>query len=82
MTKKWLSQAKAIYELRSQLVHGSQSIYRSDYFDLAFDPFKLAVPTILSACIVFYKLGLDTTKYEPKLQSMFDELVEEYNGEE
>ena len=80
--EKSLSQAKAIYKLRSKLVHGSQSIYRSGYLDLDFDPFKLAVPTILSACIEFDKLGLDITKYEPKLQSMFVQLVEEYNGEE
>lgn len=75
--EKWLSQAEAIYELRSQLVHGSQSICKSQYLDLDFDPFKLAVPTILSACIEFDKLGLDTIKYEPKLQSMFTQLVEE-----
>lgn len=71
---KWHSKAEKAYSLRSDLVHGSQSIYRNYETKLEFDPFQLACQTILSACIGFYKLGLELNAYETKLKSMYSEL--------
>lgn len=73
---KWKSEAKKAYELRSDLVHGSQSIYKTYETKLNFDPFQLACPTILSACILFYKLGLELSPYEDKLKNTYLELSE------
>lgn len=74
--EKWKSQAKKSYQLRSDLVHGSQSLYNSYNIELDFDPFKLAYPAILSACIGFYMLGLELQSYEKKLKNMYFELSE------
>lgn len=73
---EWYSKAKEVYKLRSNFVHGSQSIYKTYETELGFDPFKLACPTILSACILFYKLGLELNPYEEKLESIYFELSE------
>lgn len=73
---KWKSKAQKVYQLRSDLVHGSQSIYKTYETKLEFDPFQLASSTILSACIGFYKLGLDLNPYEKKLKNMYSEISE------
>lgn len=73
---KWHNKAKKIYKLRSNFVHGTQSIYKTYETDLGFDPFQLACPTILSACILFYKLGLELSPYEDKLKNIYLELSE------
>lgn len=73
---KWHNKAKKIYKLRSNFVHGTQSIYKAYETDLGFDPFQLACPTILSACILFYKLGLELSPYEDKLKNIYLELSE------
>ncbi len=73
---KWKNQAKKSYELRSDLVHGSQSLYNTYNIELDFDPFKLAYPAILSACIGFYMLDLELNSYEEKLKNMYFELSE------
>lgn len=70
------NEAKKLYKLRSNFVHGSQSIYKTYDTELGFDPFELAYPAILSACIGFYKLGLDLNSYEKKLKNMYSELSE------
>ena len=67
-------ESKKIYKLRSDFVHGSQSIYKTYDTELGFDPFKLAYPAILSACIGFYELGLELNSYETKLKNMYSEL--------
>lgn len=69
-------ESKKIYKLRSDFVHGSRSIYKTYNTELGFDPFKLAYPAILSACILFYKLGLEHKSYEKKLKNMYSELSE------
>jgi hypothetical protein len=73
---EWRSKSKQIYNLRSDLVHGSQSIYKNYGANLGFDPFQLAYPTILSACILFYKIGLELNPYEETLQKVYSELSE------
>lgn len=73
---EWHNKAKKIYKLRSNFVHGTQSIYKTYETDLGFDPFQLACPTILSACILFYKLGLELSPYEEKLKNIYFELSE------
>lgn len=67
-------ESKKIYKLRSDFVHGSRSIYKTYDTELGFDPFKLAYPAILSACILFYKLGLEISPYEEKLKNTYSEL--------
>ena len=67
-------ESKKIYKLRSDFVHGSQSIYKTYDTELGFDPFKLAYPAIFSACIGFYQLGLELNSYETKLKNMYSEL--------
>ncbi|WP_201598796.1 HEPN domain-containing protein [Psychrobacter vallis] len=69
-------ESKKMYKLRSDFVHGSQSIYKTYDTELGFDPFKLAYPAILSACIGFYELGLEFDSYETKLKSMYSKLSE------
>lgn len=66
-------ESKKIYKLRSDFVHGSRSIYKTYDTELGFDPFKLAYPAILSACILFYKLGLEISPYEEKLKNTYSE---------
>ena len=73
---EWHRKAKKVYKLRSNFVHGSQSIYKTYETELGFDPFQLACPTILSACILFYKLGLELSPYEEKLKNIYFELSE------
>ncbi|WP_367107374.1 hypothetical protein [uncultured Psychrobacter sp.] len=73
---EWCSKSKKIYKLRSDLVHGSRSIYKTYETELDFDPFQLACPIILSACILFYKLDLGLIKYEKKLKNIYFELSE------
>jgi len=73
---EWYNKSKKTYKLRSDLVHGSQSIYKNYGTELGFDPFQLACPTILSACILFYKLGLELDPYEETLQKVYSELSE------
>ena len=74
--EEWSKKSKEIYNLRSNLVHGSQSIYKNHGENLGFDPFQLACSTILSACILFYKLGLELNPYEETLQKVYSELSE------
>lgn len=73
---KWQSKAEKAYSLRSDLVHGSQSIHKTYNNKLGFDPFHLACPTILSACIGFYELGLELNSYEKELRNMYSKLSE------
>ncbi|WP_182406027.1 HEPN domain-containing protein [Psychrobacter sp. GP33] len=73
---EWSTKAEKVYKLRSDFVHGRQSIYKTYGTELGFDPFQLACPTILSACIIFYKLGLELSPYEAKLKSAYVELSE------
>lgn len=72
----WKLQAKRIYKLRSDLVHGSQSLYKSYELPLNFHPFRLASFTILSSCVGFNTLGLDSTNYETQLKDMYHQLAE------
>ncbi|ERL55602.1 HEPN domain-containing protein [Psychrobacter aquaticus] len=72
--EEWERQAKKVYKLRSDLVHGSQSICKNYEPRLDFDPFRLAYSTILSACIAFYDLGLELSPYEKELKNMYDKL--------
>lgn len=72
----WKLEAKKIYELRSDLVHGSQNLYKSYEIPLSFHPFELACYSILSSCISFDSLGLNLTNYETKLQKMYRQLAE------
>jgi len=72
----WKLEAKRIYELRSDLVHGSQNLYKSYELPLNFHPFKLASFTILSSCIGFNTLGLDSVNYESQLKDMYHQLAE------
>ncbi|WP_201526366.1 HEPN domain-containing protein [Psychrobacter frigidicola] len=73
---EWYNKARKVYNLRSNFVHGSKSIYKTYETDLGFDPFQLACPTILSACILFYKIGLELSPYEEKLKNIYFELSE------
>tara|TARA_R110001583_G_C5616345_1_gene405835 strand:+ start:169 stop:1524 length:1356 start_codon:yes stop_codon:yes gene_type:complete len=72
----WKLEAKRIYELRSDLVHGSQNLYKSYELPLNVHPFRLASFTILSSCIGFNALGLDLTNYETQLKDMYHQLAE------
>lgn len=72
----WKLEAKRIYKLRSDLVHGTQTLYKSYDQPLNIHPFRLACLSILSSCIGFNKLGLELTQYEPKLQEMYNQLSE------
>ena len=74
---EWHSKSKKMYNLRSDLVHGSQSIYKAYEKKLGFDPFQLACSTILSACIGFYELGLELDSYETMLKNMYSEICED-----
>ena len=73
---EWYRKAKKVYKLRSNFVHGSQSIYKTYETELGFDHFQLACPTILSACILFRRLGLELNPYEEKLMNAYLELSE------
>jgi len=79
--EKWKEEARQIYELRSDLVHGTQTIYKSYDLPLDFYPFKLACYSILSSCIGFGKLGLEMTNYKTKLQEMYLQLNEHCKNE-
>lgn len=78
--EKWKSEASSLYSLRSSLVHGEESLYKSYSTSLNFSPFKLACLSILSSCVEFNKLGLDLTKYEYKLEDMYRDLSEKFVG--
>ena len=71
---KWKLDAKKLYELRSNLVHGTQSLHKSHELSIDFSPFRLACLLILSSCIGFSTIGLDTSNYEYKLQEMYVQL--------
>ncbi|EJG1066427.1 hypothetical protein ACVTNV_002336 [Vibrio alginolyticus] len=71
---RWKIDAKKLYELRSNLVHGTQTLHKSHEISLDFSPFRLACLLILSSCIGFSTIGLDTLNYEYKLQEMYDQL--------
>jgi len=72
----WKSEAKRIYELRSDLVHGTQTLHKSYGLSLNFHPFQLACLSILSSCISFSTVGLELINYEKKLQEMFKQWAE------
>ncbi|HCG9637556.1 HEPN domain-containing protein [Vibrio parahaemolyticus] len=73
---KWKLEAKEIYNLRSNLVHGSQSLYKTYDIPIDFYPFRLACFSILSSCIYFDQLGLNSINYEEKLKIMYRNIEE------
>lgn len=73
---RWKSDLSKIYDLRSNLVHGSRSLYKSYSLPLDFNPFQLAYRTILSTCILFDKAGLELSVNESKLRYIYAELIE------
>ncbi|EPP5336609.1 TPA: hypothetical protein ACPJ06_003010 [Vibrio diabolicus] len=72
--ERWKNDAKKLYELRSNLVHGTQTLHKSHELSLDFSPFRLACLLIFSSCIGFSNIGLGTLNYEYKLQEMYDQL--------
>lgn len=75
---KWKSDANHLYKLRSDLVHGAQTLYKSYELHLNFSPFRLACLLILSSCIGFNTIGFDVQNYECKLQEMYNQLAKSY----
>ncbi|MGO2338975.1 MAG: hypothetical protein ACTH5M_00065 [Psychrobacter sp.] len=73
---RWKSDLSKIYDLRSNLVHGSRSLYKSYDLPLDFNPFQLAYRAILSTCILFDKVGLELSVKESKLKNIYAELIE------
>lgn len=71
-----------LYKLRSELVHGSISVHKKYDLNLDYNPFELASRAILSTCVAYYKMGLDLTNYEEKLEEMFNDLIEHCNNKD
>ncbi|MDD5391523.1 MAG: HEPN domain-containing protein [Thiothrix sp.] len=72
----WMENARQIYKLRSELVHGSMAIHKSYRSSLNFNSFEMVSHVIFSACIGFSKIGLQTTKYEKQLEEMYKAIKE------
>jgi len=70
----WQSRSKKLYALRSDLVHGSHSLYRSYDTNLDFSALELCTYAIFSACVQFNKLGFELENYENDLKSLYDNL--------
>jgi len=73
---RWKSDLSKIYDLRSNLVHGSRSLYKSYDLPLDFNPFQLAYRAILSTCILFDKVGLELSVKESILKNIYAKLIE------
>lgn len=73
---RWKSDLSKIYDLRSSLVHGSRSLYKSYGLPLDFNPFQLAYRALLSTCILFDKAGLELSVNESRLKNIYAELIE------
>ena len=75
----WYKRVKKLYQLRSGLVHGSYSLYRSYNTELDFNAVELASYAIFSACIVFFQLGFELENYEDKLAEFYKNLATRMN---
>jgi Apea-like HEPN len=73
--KEWMRKSKKLYELRCDLVHGSFSFNKSHEHLLNFCPFILTSNAIFSACVIFNEIGLEKTKYETDLQTMYNNIT-------
>lgn len=71
---KWDQYSKIMYDERSNLVHGSQGLHKSYGHSLGFDRFELAYKTILSACVLFNEIGLETPATKKKMQKLFNDI--------
>lgn len=71
---KWDQYSKIIYDERSNLVHGSQGLHKSYGHSLGFDRFELAYKAILSACVLFNGIGLETPATKKKIQKIFNDI--------
>lgn len=73
---KWLKYSQDIYDERSKIVHGSQGLHKSYEHSLGFNRFELAYNAILSACVLFNEIGLDTPATKNKMQKFFNDICE------
>ncbi len=73
---KWLKYSQDIYDERSNIVHGSQGLHTSYGHILGFNRFELAYNAILSACVLFNEIGLDTPATKSKMQKFFNDICE------
>lgn len=73
---KWLKYSQDIYDERSRIVHGSQGLHKSYGHILGFNRFELAYNAILSACVLFNEIGLDTPATKSKMQKFFNDICE------
>ena len=73
---KWLKYSQDIYDERSKIVHGSQGLHKSYGHILGFNRFELACNAILSACVLFNEIGLDTPATKNKMQKFFNDICE------
>ena len=78
---KWKDYANTIYDLRSKIVHGRKSLYKDDDELLTFCPFSMCYRSILSTCILFYKIDLELANYDERLQKAYNGLVEHCKDE-
>jgi hypothetical protein len=58
----WHYRAKKLYTLRSDLVHGNYSLYRSYSTNLDFNSMELCTYAIFSSCMQFNKIGFELGK--------------------
>lgn len=77
----WKSDLSKIYDLRSNLVHGSRSLYKSYNLPLDFNPFQLAYCAILYTCMLFDKVGLELSVDNSKLKNIYSELTDICNDD-
>lgn len=73
--KEWYKVAKEMYEIRSDIAHGTWSLYRGVEALYSSKYSELTSRAIFSACIGFYKLGF-TEKNNDKLVKDFFSFIE------
>lgn len=69
--KRWEVISREMYSLRSEIVHGSWSLYRSVEPLYLKKYNELTSKTILSACMVFFALGLEKEDSEVVLKDFY-----------
>ncbi len=69
---KWNEVAKEMYDIRSSIIHGSWSLYK-DIEPLYVDKYsELTSKAILTACIGFYKRGLESDSNDTLLKEYYE----------
>ncbi|MCZ0925431.1 HEPN domain-containing protein [Vibrio diabolicus] len=66
------SNASKLYSIRSDLVHGTKSLYKSLDSGLSFSAITMTAQVIFSAMMTYQFVGLSSTKYEDNLIDFLD----------